>query len=124
MPRMDKEERKKYNRKYLENNRDRHREINRQWEIKKKIEILTYYGDGIPACVLCGHNKINSLSIDHINGGGLKHRKSIGNRNGGNTFYRWLSKNNFPDGYRTLCMNCQFEEAAHMRAGAVLQKLS
>lgn len=43
------------------------------------------------------------LSIDHIKGGGNKHLKLIkGN------LYNWLIKNNFPTGFQTLCMNCQF----------------
>lgn len=46
------------------------------------------------------------LSIDHINGGGSKHTKSLNRR--GVTFYLWLIKQGFPDGYQTLCYNCNF----------------
>jgi len=70
-------------------------------ELKKRI--LTYYGKNKLACVRCGFNDIRALSIDHINGRGTKHRKDLF---GG--FYHWLEKNNYPDGYQTLCMNCQF----------------
>jgi hypothetical protein len=41
-----------------------------------------------------------------IGGGGNKHRKSIKNRN----FYLWLKQNDYPSGYRVLCMNCNFAE--------------
>ncbi len=44
------------------------------------------------------------LTIDHINNDGAAHRKEIGE--GGTNFYRWLRKNNYPLGFRTLCWNC------------------
>ena len=39
--------------------------------------------------------------IDHINGKGTEHRKKIGFN-----IYPWLVKNNFPEGFQTLCCNC------------------
>lgn len=45
------------------------------------------------------------LIIDHIDGGGTKHRKEVGK---GAAFYRWLEKNNYPLNFQVLCMNCQF----------------
>ncbi len=71
---------------------------------KRKIEALTHYGNGKCACVKCGFNDPRALSIDHINGKGYEHRKEIRMEN----IYTWLYKNNFPDGFQTLCMNCQF----------------
>ena len=50
------------------------------------------------SCKNCGENIFELLTIDHINGGGIKHRKSIGNRN----IYVWLRKNNFPEGFEIL----------------------
>ncbi len=68
-----------------------------------KVEVLTHYGDGKCACIKCGFSDIRALSIDHISGNGSYHTKSIrGN------LYRWLQKEGYPDGYQTLCMNCQF----------------
>lgn len=66
-------------------------------------ECLIHYGNGKLACVKCGFSDERALSIDHINGGGTQERKS----KGGNTSYR-LKKANYPEGYQTLCMNCQF----------------
>jgi hypothetical protein len=49
---------------------------------------------------------IRLLTIDHIHGGGAKHRKSI-NIKGGHSFYRWLKRNNFPKNkFQVLCYNC------------------
>jgi len=53
-----------------------------------------------------GHYQENKESIarDHINGGGGKHRKESNITH----FYNWLKKNNYPTGFQTLCLNCQF----------------
>lgn len=75
-----------------------------------KIEVLTHYGYGILACVKCGFSDIRALTIDHINGGGWRHRRKLGLS--GNMFYRWLKRTKYPTGYQTLCMNCQFIKSA------------
>ena len=77
---------------------------NKQLE-QLKIEVLTHYGNGKLSCVRCGFEDIRALTIDHIKGGGWKHRRSLGLS--GNMFYRWLQRNSYPKGYQTLCMNCQ-----------------
>lgn len=88
---------------------DRHREerhiLKKEWGQRVKEQVLTHYGNGKCACVICGESRLACLSIDHINGNGYGHRKAVGN---GSKLYRWLIKNNFPEGFRTLCMNCQF----------------
>lgn len=68
--------------------------------------VLVHYGGDPPKCVCCGETYLEFLSIDHINGGGRKHLKQIGCY--GQGFYAWLIKNNFPEGYRVLCINCNF----------------
>ena len=70
-----------------------------------KQEVLTHYGDGKCACVRCGFDDVRALSIDHIDGGGNRDRAS---RFKGRMFYRWLQQENYPEGYQSLCMNCQF----------------
>ena len=81
-------------------------EYNREYFPRIKQLVLTHYGNGKLICVRCGFDNIKALSIDHINGGGNKHRKQI-NRTSSHKFYCWLKKQNFPEGYQTLCMNCQ-----------------
>jgi hypothetical protein len=73
-----------------------------EYRREQKKKVIDFYGG---KCLCCGISNIDFLSIDHINGGGNKHRKEIG-VSAGNTFYRWLIRNNFPDGFRTLCYNC------------------
>lgn len=68
-----------------------------------RIRILSNYGN---CCSCCGDKQAEFLAIDHINGGGNKHRKSL--KVTGYGFYRWLKKNNFPKEFRILCHNCNF----------------
>ncbi len=85
---------------------EKRREYREKSNRKLREDILTHYGDGKLACVICGENKLPCLTIDHINGGGNKHRKTLGLR-AGMQFYRWLRKQGYPLGFRTLCRNCQ-----------------
>ncbi len=81
------------------------------WRQELRQEVLTHYGNGKCACVKCGESRLACLTIDHINGNGETHRKSIGNKRGSN-FWKWLKDNTYPDGFQTLCMNCQMVKRA------------
>lgn len=89
-----------YQKKFYSNPINKKRTNTKQRELwmSDRIKCLTHYG-GICAC--CGEGKYEFLAIDHINGGGNKHRKIIGHN-----FVRWLKKNNYPEGFRVLCHNC------------------
>lgn len=65
---------------------------------------LAAYGGEQPKCACCGENEVKFLCIDHINGGGGKHRKEIKGK--GLTTYIWLKKNGYPNGFQVLCHNC------------------
>jgi len=82
--------------------RERSRKRYREWFYGIKKEIFDHYGR---ICVCCGEDNWEFLTIDHINGGGTKHRKTLG---GGTAFFKWLRDNNFPPEYRVLCINCNF----------------
>jgi hypothetical protein len=90
-------------RKYRIENRDRISAYQKGARTKIKKEVIEHYG-GVK-CVCCGENHIEFLCIDHINGGGNEHRRRI-KCGGGVSFCWWLKKNNFPEGYRVLCFNC------------------
>src|SRR5260370_13896786 len=68
----------------------------------RREAVLMHYGGNPPKCQCCGATTIEFLGIDHVDGGGRKHRLQIGQ---GQT-YTWLFVNNFPEGYRVLCHNC------------------
>lgn len=79
-----------------------------------KIETLSHYAGGIAHCAFCNITDIDILTIDHIDNNGNEHRRSLGlNGRSGVRFYRWLRYNNFPEGYQTLCFNCNMKK--HMR---------
>lgn len=88
------------NRFYREN-REHCKEVARIRDRKRRELVLAHYG---AFCRCCNETTYEFLSIDHINGGGYKHRKEIGNF--GRNFYKWLIKNNFPKGFQVLCHNC------------------
>jgi hypothetical protein len=71
---------------------------------KLRDEVMRHYCGGTdPACECCGEDTFEFLSIDHIHGGGRKHREQIGCRK---AMYGWLKRNGYPDGFRVLCHNC------------------
>ena len=85
---------------------------------KRKIEALIHYGNGVLACVRCGFDDIRALTIDHINNNGAEHRRELFGRNKPDPrLGSWLRARDYPDGYQTLCMNCQFIKEAERREG-------
>lgn len=71
---------------------------------RKKIitEIFELLGN---KCKECGFENKIALQIDHLNGGGYKHRKISG---GGMNYYNQI-KNNITK-FQLLCANCNFIE--------------
>lgn len=71
----------------------------RQRRINLRLRVIENYGE---VCECCGESTPEFLTIDHINGGGRKHRESLSE-----DIYIWLERNNFPkDEFRLLCYNC------------------
>jgi hypothetical protein len=81
---------------------DKYKEYSREFEKRKRIEVLTHYGNGNMRCVCCGESTFEFLGLDHINGGGNKHRKSIKTTR----VYDYLKRHGDPDGFQVLCHNC------------------
>lgn len=73
---------------------------------KLKLAVMSYYSRGTPKCTMCGYTDTRALSIDHVDGGGREHLRTV--VGGDNHFYRWLKHNGFPKGFQVLCMNCQW----------------
>ncbi len=76
-----------------------------EYRVKQKFNIIQHYGG---KCVECGTTDSVVLSVDHIDGGGTQHRKQL--KKSGTTLYRWLVKNNYPEGFQVLCFNCNFKK--------------
>src|SRR5689334_6761973 len=81
-------------------NIDQIRSNRRVWERQVREEVLAHYG-GKCMCPGCTEAQYEFLAIDHIHGGGRKHRESIKT-----PLPYWLKKNGFPEGFRVLCHNC------------------
>ncbi len=71
-----------------------------------KTEVFTHYSSGTPKCLWCDTHDIRLLTLDHIDGGGNAHRRSISEKlKSGGPFYRYLKRASFPTGLRVLCFN-------------------
>lgn len=71
--------------------------------LRKKQTVFKHYGFRC-ACEKCPLPEpgLAFLQIDHINNDGAKHRRDLGKSD----FYAWLIRNKFPEGFQTLCINC------------------
>ena len=97
----DNKNRKEYQRIYMRKNLWKYRERIQAKRKEDRLIVLNHYSNNLLQCNCCNTKVIEFLAIDHINGGGSQHRKI----HKGN-IYRWLIKNNFPEGYQILCHNC------------------
>lgn len=74
----------------------------------KKLAI-SHYSNGSMACAnpfgehAIPYRNLLALTIDHIGGGGSRHRLTTRYW----SFYKWLARQGYPDGFQVLCMNCQ-----------------
>lgn len=71
---------------------------------KLRLNALKHYGG---KCMCCGFNDLTKrvnghsfLHFDHINGGGRAHVRKNPH------LAHWLTKNNYPIGFRVLCAAC------------------
>ena len=106
-PKECKEQKKRYREKHTYEIKEREK----KYRHGLKTQCLIHYGGNPPRCVCCGETHIEFLTIDHINGGGNKHRRKIRNKvrgctPGGHGFYLWLKRHNYPKGFQVLCFNC------------------
>lgn len=67
-----------------------------------RLEVINHYSNGTMKCEDCDENHIEFLEVDHINGGGRKHKREVKFTN----LYAYLKRMNFSDGYQILCSNC------------------
>lgn len=84
----------------------------------KLAALQAYSPGGVPQCACpgCPEKTGNTafLTIDHIDGGGAKHRKELGSKPAScgllsgvsMALYYWLRDNNYPPGFQVLCFNC------------------
>lgn len=85
--------------------REKLAEMQREARWRVRCQAMEAYG-GVCAC--CGEAAIEFLNIDHVNGGGNAHRRSLGCKTGGHPFYAALKRKGYPfrGELRVLCANC------------------
>lgn len=88
-------------RQYTWKNKEIRSAYHKEYNKKIRYECLSYYGGNPPKCACCGETEIAFLALDHINGGGNKHRREVGR-----SITYWAFHNNFPKGLQVLCHNC------------------
>jgi DNA mismatch repair ATPase MutS len=101
-------------RKSIEHHREYHKNYQKQYHTNLKQKVLNHYGK---ICKICGETDIKKLCTDHIHEDGRNHREELSLKaEGFNTqFYSWLIKNNFPEGFQTLCITCNSRKSALYR---------
>jgi len=100
------EDKKKYDRAYRIRNKAKCNRQSQEHRLALKQAALLHYGT---SCCECGFSHIGALHIDHVNNDGAEQRAKLGSKSfSGYTFYKWLRDNNYPEGYQTLCANCNF----------------
>ena len=97
---------KKYHRDRNAANPQAQRDRMRKHMQKVRRIVFEHYGGTPPTCACCGEAHYEFLALDHIKGGGEKHRKEFTSGLGGHKTYTWAIKNNFPPIFRVLCHNC------------------
>lgn len=76
----------------------------RRTRLRRKV--FAAYGD---RCACCGETIPTFLTLDHVNRDGKAHRAKFGGRGSSLSVYYDLQRQGWPkDGYRILCMNCNF----------------
>lgn len=82
-------------------------ERQRRYNRKNRLIVLEAYGN---KCACCGEAEEVFLSIDHINNNGYEEKKA-GKAAYGAALYSRLIRENFPDDFQLLCMNCNVGKA-------------
>jgi len=106
------EKHRKYGMEYFQKNKANIIFKRKEQYMTLKVKALSHYsGGGIPHCVRCGIDDIDVLCLDHINGGGTKERRGTPRKD----IHRILHCKNYPEGYQTLCANCNLKKEMELR---------
>jgi len=94
---------------WKEKNREKVREMSKQYRKTLKIKALKAYSRDKIRCVCCGEKEIDFLCLDHIENTGKSDRKKYGL---GTQFFKWLKANNYPQNLKlqVMCYNCNISK--------------
>ena len=107
-------------RRWRHKNRERYNQLCADTRMRLRMQVMRHYGGDPPMCACCGETELDFLTIDHINGGGRKHREVVGG--GGWVLYSDIRARGYPNGLQVLCFNCNQAKGfrgmcPHMRTG-------
>lgn len=94
--------------KYRESHRGQFRDYTNYQNKLLRREVLIYYSKGVPQCACCGELIYEFLTVDHIDKSVYKLHKKY---TYGTKLIWWIVKNNFPEGFQILCMNCNLAKS-------------
>lgn len=94
-------DRKVYSQTYFKKNKVRQNRVTLENYHKLRKRVLDMYGS---KCQCCGEEQEAFLALDHVNGGGQKHRRERGAQG----VYRDALAAYDPDRFQVLCHNCNF----------------
>lgn len=82
--------------------------VMQRYRAKIRAKVFAHYGT---VCACPGCHATKDLTIDHIGGGGMAHRRDMFGHRGGLKFYLWLIREGFPSGFQTMCRPCNSSKA-------------
>jgi len=86
----------------------------RYWRLRVYETLLKYSTSEVPICVCCGCDNIWYLTLDHIDDTGAQDRAAM-TLDGSTNMYSRVRKLGYPDGYQTMCANCNFGRSRNNR---------
>ena len=106
----DPAKRKITNTKWLNNNLEKAREIGSRIARRYKEACVNMYSNGDACCTRCKIADMDVLCLDHIENDGSEHRRLLKASGEASSFYRYLSKHDYPSGFQVLCYNCNMKK--------------
>lgn len=100
-----------YQKEYMITNGHKRKSYQKKYRKNKKLEFVKLYGE---RCVCCGDNRMEFLTLDHVNNdGNLLRGKNVtgtSKRDNLKEYNIAIAKHN-PDKFQILCMNCNCGKA-------------
>ena len=77
-----------------------------------RYKALQHFSGGCPECASCNESEPEFLCVDHLEGGGRKHRSEMGNGHQVSSVNGFLKIMKDPDKgkYQVLCWNCNYSK--------------
>ena len=79
----------------------------KRYRVKLKQEMVEAYGG---KCTCCGEDRIEFLTVEHLNNDGKAHRSSLKTST---AIYRDIKKRGYPSDYTVLCFNCNIAKSLY-----------